>query len=176
MRKFANITAAAAVVITSVGLAATPADARGRHGGWGYRDRDRISTGEVIGGLLILGTIFAIADSASKNKEKRREQPYEPPYQDDEYRQVPRYDAAPNDTAPSGPYGASEAEARAADACSWAVEAEMGDDARVDRVDSPQPSNGGWYVTGVASRLGGQSQSFACDYRGGRVIDVRFAG
>ena len=175
MRRFANIAAAAAVVITSVGLAATPADARGRHGGWGYRDRDRISTGEVIGGLLILGTIFAIADSANKNKEQRREPRYDPPYQDDnDYRAVPRTETDPNDTAPAGPYGASEAEGRAADACSWAVEAEMGDDARVDRVDSPQASNGGWYVTGVASRYGGETRSFGCSYRGGRVVDVTF--
>lgn len=176
MRRFTSFTAAAAVVITSVGLSAVPAEARGRHGGWGHRDRDNISAGEVVGGLLILGTIFAIADAASKDKQQRREQQYEPPNQDDSYREVPRYepengaDAAP----PAGAYGSGEAEARAADACSWAVEGELGGDARVDRVDSPQPSNGGWYVTGIASRLGGETQSFGCRYSNGRVTDVSF--
>jgi hypothetical protein len=177
MRRFTSFTAAAAVVITSVGLSAVPAEARGRHGGWGHRDRDNISAGEVVGGLLILGTIFAIADAASKDKQQRPEQQYEPPYQDDDnYREVPRYESGNDAPAPTGAYGRGEAEARAADACSWAVEAEMGEDARVDRVDSPQPSNGGWYVTGIASRLGGETQSFGCSYSNGRVTDVSFGG
>ena len=65
MRKFTTLATASAIVLTS--LTAVPAEARGRHhGGWGYRDRDHISTGEVIGGLLILGTIAAIASAASK--------------------------------------------------------------------------------------------------------------
>lgn len=173
---FTSFTAAAAVVLTSIGLSAVPAEARSRHGGWGHRDRDHISTGEVIGGLFVLGTIAAIVGAASKDKAERRDQRYEPPYQDGDYREVPRYE--PEDRgdapAPAGSYGSSEAEARAADACSWAVEAEMGDDARVDRVDGVEPNNGGWYVTGIASRFGGQARSFGCSYRGGRVVDVSF--
>jgi len=191
MRRLTSFTAAAAVVLTSIGLAATPAEARSRHGGWGHRDRDRISTGEVLGGLFVIGAIAAIASAASKDKPERRDRDdrYEPPYERDDYRQVPRYEPEPGDTTPpagpygngdnafpTGAYGGGEAEARAADACSWAVEAEMGDDARVDRVDNPQPSDGGWYVTGLASRLGGATQSFGCSFRGGRVVDVRFGG
>ena len=50
MRKLTSLTTAAAIVLTSVGLSAVPAEARGRHhGGWGYRDRDNISTGGVLG-------------------------------------------------------------------------------------------------------------------------------
>ncbi|MBU0865450.1 MAG: hypothetical protein KJ789_12260 [Alphaproteobacteria bacterium] len=91
--------------------------------------------------------------------------------------QVPRYEPDvqnENDITP-GAYGRGEAEGRAADACSWAVEGEMGDDARVDSITGTEANNGGWYVTGTASRLGGEVRSFGCSYRGGRVVDVNFS-
>ncbi len=72
MRKFTSFAAAAAVVLTSVGVSVTPAEARSRHGGWGYRHHDRVSTGDVLGGLLIIGTIAAIASAASKDKQRAR--------------------------------------------------------------------------------------------------------
>src|SRR5690606_943883 len=99
---------------------------------------------------------------------------YDPPWRDDEYREVPRYDPENRPEPAPGAYGGGEAEARAADACSWAVEGEMGGDARVDSVTGPEPNNGGWYVTGPASRLGGEVRSFGCSYRNGRVVDVNF--
>lgn len=175
MRKLTSLATAAAIVLTSVGLSAVPAEARGRHGGWGYRHHDRISTGDVLGGLLIIGTIAAIASAASKDKRERApDYRYEPPYRDDERQEVPRYGPdAQNDIAP-GAYGRGEAEGRAADACSWAVEGEMGDDARVDSITGTEPNNGGWYVTGTASRLGGEVRSFGCSYQNGRVVDVNF--
>lgn len=178
MRKLTGFTTAAAIVLTSVGLGAVPAEARGRHGGWGHggwghRDRDNISAGDVLGGLLVIGTIAAIASSVSKDKKRDRapDYRYDPPYRDDDYREVPRYEP---DASPSGAYGGGEAEARASDACGWAVEAEMGDDARVDSITDTQPNNGGWYVTGTASRAGGDTRSFGCSYRNGRVVDVSF--
>lgn len=174
MRKLTSLAAAAAVVITSVGFSATPAEARSRHGGWGYRHHDRVSTGDVLGGLLIIGTIAAIASAASKDKSDRRDDRYEPPYRDNDYREVPRYEPEDQGEPQPGAYGRGEAEARAADACTWAVEGEMGDDARVDSIGSTEPSDGGWYVTGTASRLDGETQSFGCSYRNGRVVDVRF--
>lgn len=171
MRRFTSL-AAAAVVVTSVGLAATPAEARWRHGDWGYRDRDRISAGEVIGGLLVIGTIAAIASAASKDKRDRApDYRYDPPYRDNDDREVPRYEP---ETRPGSTYGRGEAEGRAADACSWAVESEMGDDARVDSITGTERSGSGWYVTGTASRLGGEVRSFGCSYRNGRVVDVSF--
>ncbi|MBE1527513.1 hypothetical protein GGC65_001969 [Sphingopyxis sp. OAS728] len=175
MRKLTGFTTAAAIVLTSVGLGAVPAEARGRHHGWGYRDRDHLSTGEVLGGLFVIGAIAAIASSASKTKRERApDYRYEPPYRDDERQEVPRYEPdAPNDVTP-GAYGRGEAEGRAADACSWAVEGEMGDDARVDSITGTEANNGGWYVTGTASRLGGEVRSFGCSYRNGRVVDVNF--
>lgn len=174
MRKLTSLTTAVAVVLTTIGFSATPAEARGRHGGWGYRHHDRISTGDVLGGLLIIGTIAAIAGAASKDKRERNDR-YDPPYRDQEYRDVPQYQPETSDEAPaSGAYGAGEAKARAADACSWAVEGEMGEDARVDDITGTEPNNGGWYVTGTASRLGGDVRSFGCSYRNGRVVDVSF--
>ena len=185
-RKFTSLATATAIVLTS--LAAVPAEARGRygHGGWGYRDRDHVSAGEVVGGLLILGTIAAVVGAASKDKaDQRRDYPYEPPYRE-QRQDAPNYeprgdvDAQPygdgTDAQPAGdqPYGKGEAEARASDACSWAVEGEMGDDARVDSITGTEPNNGGWYVTGTASRLGGEVKSFGCSYRNGRVTDVNF--
>lgn len=175
MRKLTSFTTAAAIVLTSVGFSAVPAEARGRHhGGWGYRDRDNISTGDVLGGLLIIGTIAAIASSVSKDKRERApDYRYDPPYRADQH-DTPRYEPdVQNDTVPSA-YNRGEAESRAADACGWAVEAEMGEDARVDSITDTEANNGGWYVTGTASRLGGEVRSFGCSYRNGRVVDVSF--
>lgn len=178
MYRLTSLTTAAAIVLTSV--VATPAEARGRYGGWGPRHHDRVGAGDVIGGLLIVGTIAAIASAASKDRTNRRDRNdrYDPPYRDNDdrpdYREVPRYEPDARADAAPGPYGRGEAEARAADACSWAVEGEMGDDGRVDNVTETRPDNGGWYVTGTASRLGGEVRSFGCSYRNGRVVDVRF--
>ena len=180
MRKFTCLAAAAAVVVTSVGISAVPAEARSRHGGWGYRHHDRVSTGDVLGGLLIIGTIAAIASAASKDRRARApDYRYEPPYRDNQ-----RYDERERDYVPpvedpaddsdARAYGTGDVQSRAADACSWAVEAEMGDDARVDRIDGTEANNGGWYVTGTASRLGGEIRSFGCSYRNGRVVNVNF--
>ncbi len=180
MRKFTSLAAAAAVVITSVGFSAVPAEARSRHGGWGHRHHDRVSAGDVLGGLLIIGTIAAIASAASKDKRERApDYRYDPPYRDDQ-----RYEQRDSDYVPpvddrrgddgAAVYDNGDVQRRAADACSWAVEAEMGDDARVDRIDGTEANNGGWYVTGTASRLGGEVRSFGCSYRNGRVVDVSF--
>ncbi|MBO9697765.1 MAG: hypothetical protein J7499_16345 [Sphingopyxis sp.] len=176
MCKLTGFTTAAAIVLTSVGLSAVPAEARGRHyGGWGYRDRDHISAGEVLGGLFVIGAIAAIASSASKDKRERApDYRYEPPYRNDERQEMPRYEPEAEGDITPGAYGRGEAESRAADACSWAVEGEMGDDARVDSITGTEANNGGWYVTGTASRLGGEVKSFGCSYRNGRVVDVSF--
>ena len=185
-RKVTGLATATAILLSS--LAAAPAEARGRygHGGWGYRDRDHISAGEVVGGLLILGTIAAVVGAASKDSDRNRAErrdrdyPYEPPYREPR-QDAPNYEPRAADEAQSygkgtaeQPYGKGEAEARASDACSWAVEGELGDDARVDSITGTEPNNGGWYVTGTASRLGGEVRSFGCSYRAGRVVDVSF--
>ena len=177
MRKITSIAAAGAVVLTSIGLAAAPADARGRHGGWGYRHHDRIDAGDVIGGLLVIGAIAAIATAASKDSRDRRdrERRPEPPYRDEDRRDAPSY--RPQDSRNAYPGAAAyrgEAEARATDACSWAAEGELGDDARVDSITDARRDGNGWYVAGTVSRPGGDWRDFDCRYRNGRVVDVRF--
>lgn len=177
MRKLTSFATAAAVIISAVGIGATPAEARGRHGGWGYPHRDRVSAGEVVGGLLILGTIAMIADAASKDRQARdRDYRYVPPYPDQSYPDTDRQggpDYQPRPNANGAPYGASEGEARAADACSWAAEGALGDDARVDNISATEPRNGGWHVSGTVSRGDGAASTFECSYRGGRVVDIR---
>jgi hypothetical protein len=172
MRKFSGACAAAAVVLSSVGLSATPAEARHRHGGWGHRHHDRIDAGDVIGGLLIIGTIAAIASAASKDRRDRDER-YDPPYREQDRRAVPNYDPGDDDDAPQTvAYGRGEAEARAADACSWAVEGEMGGDARVDDISETRADGDSWHVAGTASDGGGDVRRFECSFREGRVVDV----
>lgn len=177
MRKFSGVCAAAAVVLSSVSLSAVPAEARHRHGGWGHRHHDRIDAGDVIGGLLIIGTIAAIASAASKDRRDRRDRDerYDPPYREQDRRAVPNDDPGDDDDAPQpGAYGRGESEARAADACSWAVEGEMGGNARVDNIGETRADGDGWYVTGTASGGDGEARSFGCSFREGRVIDVSF--
>ena len=174
MRKLTGLTTAAAVLFTTIGLSATPAEARGRHGGWGYRHHDRVDAGDVIGGLFVIGAIAAIASAVSKDKRDGDDR-YEPPYRD-EPRDEPYYEPQPQEVRPvdGGAYGSGEAEARASDACSWAAEGEMGDGARVDSITEARPNDGGWYVTGTVSAQDGPVRSFGCSYRGGRVVDVSF--
>ncbi|MBB5707778.1 hypothetical protein [Sphingopyxis panaciterrulae] len=175
MRKWTSLTTAAAVILTSVGLSATPAEARGRHhGGWGHRHHDGIDAGDVIGGLFVIGAIAAIAGAASKNR-RDGDYRYEPPYpdepRDDGYYVDPPRDARPYD----GAYGGGETEQRAADACSWAAEGELGDGARVESITGTRPDQGyGWYVAGTVARPGEPLRSFGCTYRNGRATDVRF--
>lgn len=176
LRSLTSLTAAA-VVITSIGLTATPAEARHRHGGWGHRHHDRVDAGDVIGGLLVIGSIAAIASSVSKDKRKRGDR-YEPPYRRDRDNrddwQYDRDDRRDRDDEARSDGSRSDSETRAADACGWAVESDLGDDARIERVDRPTPSGSGWYVTGTASNASGDLRSFGCTYSGGRVTDVRF--
>ena len=177
MRKFSGVCAAAAVVLSSVSLSAVPAEARHRHGGWGHRHHDRIDAGDVIGGLLIIGTIAAIASAASKDRRDRRDRDerYDPPYREQDRRAVSNDDPGDDDDAPQpGAYGRGEAEARATDACSWAVEGEMGGNARVDDIGETRADGDGWYVTGTASDGDGEARSFGCSFREGRVVDVSF--
>ncbi|HRE33853.1 MAG TPA: hypothetical protein PK217_02135, partial [Sphingopyxis terrae] len=85
-----------------------------------------------------------------------------------------RDDRGPDGYGTGDAYRGGEIEQRAADACGWAAEGEMGDDARVESITDTRPANGGdgWYVTGNISRPGGELHSFGCSYRGGRVVDV----
>jgi hypothetical protein len=179
MRKLTCFSTAAAVLITSVGLSATSAEARGRHGGWGHRHHDRIGTGDVIGGILILGTIAAIVGAASKSQDRSRrdrdypDYRYDPPYRVDNRRDG-QYQRPDTQAVPADYPGDDDVQSRANDACSWAVEGDLGDDARVDTITGTQRNGDGWYVTGTASRGDEAVRSFGCTYQQGRVVDVNY--
>ena len=125
----------------------TPADeAFDNHRRWRrYRDRGGIDGGDLLGGLLVLGGIAAVAGAIKKDKQERRERtqgsdyPYpERPY---DYRQGERaYDER----------GSARELDRAVEACS----AEAGRAGRVDRIYDVDKIDGEWRVRG--------------DYQGGR--------
>jgi len=166
--------------IAMVGAGIAPAAARdhGRHG-WGgyghhrhYRHRDGLDAGDVIGIAVLIGSVAAIANAASKDKD-RRVPDARAPYPDDRSSDR-REDAQP----------ASNEDA-AIDACITAVrdEAERsGDYAEIVDVERPRArGDGDWDVEGrVEQRRSyrdpdGQTRRFSCDVQGGRVADVRLS-
>jgi hypothetical protein len=164
----------AAVLASSVMTAIAPAEARHRH----YRHRDRVDAGDVIAGIFLIGAIAAIADSAGKAKQRDRDRDRD--RRDDDYRyERPQgdYRAAPErERDRAWTPGGNPAEARAADACSWAAEGELGDTARVGQIDAVTRDGDGWRVTGNVAAPDIMPRDFACTYRGGRVVDVDFTG
>lgn len=160
--------AGAAALASSVIVAIAPAEARHRRH---WHHRDRVDAGDVIAGIFLIGAIAAIADSAGKSRERDRDRRgddyrYEPQPRDDEYRSVPEQNE--RQWVP----GNNSAETRAAEACSWAAEGDLGDDARVGQIDDVVAEDRGWRVTGTVAAPGTMPREFACTYRGGRVVEV----
>ena len=117
---------------------------RGRH----HRHRGRTTAGDVLAGVLILGTIAAVANAASKANQRPR-YPDRYPYPD------PR-----NDYRPQGLEGA-------ADLCLREVER----NARAREVTRVERSASGWLVTGQMA----DGEAFSCSIGAdGRIeaIDV----
>ncbi len=147
----------------------------GRYGG--YRHRDRVDAGDVLAGILIIGTIAAVADAASKSSNRSRER-------DDDYRRdnrrsrddYPRYQGRYDDqpSAYGQGYGQSNEIDRAARLCLDEAGREAarrdGDRAPADgRINSVTARGEGWDVTGVVSNYG-----FSCATTGdGRIDYVR---
>ena len=111
--------------------AATNADGYRR-----WRHRDRVDAGDVIAGVLVLGTIAAVASAASKAKQDRTYRyPQRYPYPDRpyDYRSRPldsRYDGRGLDGA--------------VDTCVREVER----NGAVDAVDRAERTGTGWHVSG----------------------------
>jgi hypothetical protein len=171
MKPFVVQLAGAAALASSLLVAVAPAEAKHRRH---WHHRDRVDAGDVIAGIFLIGAIAAIADSAGKSKERERERRdddyrYDPQPRDGDYRSA-REPQRERQWAPGG----NNAETRAVDACSWAAEGELGDDARVGRIDDVTADGNGWRVTGTVAAPDVMPRDFACSYRGGRVVDVTF--
>lgn len=170
MNRFIVQLAGAAVLASSVVLAIAPAEARHRRH---WHHRDRVDAGDVIAGIFLIGAIAAIADSAGKSRDRDRDRRnedyrYEPQPRDEDYRGAPQRDD--RQWVP----GSNSAETRAVDACSWAAEGDLGEDARVGQIDDVVEQDRGWRVTGNVAAPGSMPRDFACTYRSGRVVDVTF--
>jgi hypothetical protein len=170
MPRFAAKIVGAAVLASSLAVAVVPAEARSkRH--W-HRHHDRIDGGDILAGIVLIGAIAAIAGSGKKDREAERD------YRDYRYDQPDEgrdYRAAP-DGAQGGQWvpGSNSAEARAVDACSWAAEGELGENARVGAVDGVTRVGDGWRVTGSVAAPEMMPRDFACTYRNGRAVSVTF--
>ncbi|WP_095011807.1 hypothetical protein [Tsuneonella mangrovi] len=122
------------------------------YGRWGHRHHDRIDAGDVIGGLLAVGIVAAIATSignSSKNKD-RPNNDYRYPdnrYPDD---RTPEYRSQPD----SQRYDSGNGLSQAIDTCTGTVNR----DGVVDSVDSASRNGEGWVVEGRL-RTGG---TFTC--------------
>lgn len=114
----------------------------------------------MLAGVLILGTIAAVANAASRNSQ-RRAYPYpDRPYPDRPYPDRP-YDYRADNDRDQRPRGLDSA----ADMCLREVER----DARVREVTSVQRNAGGWYVTGSLASGTGFACSIGADGRIDRV-------
>lgn len=159
----ASLLATPAAAIERPGHAPTAVEAAAHYGpGWGWgggyrhhRHRNRTSAGDVLAGVLIIGTIAAIANAASRANE-RRGYPYPEryPYPDrrGDYR----------DRAPQGIDGA-------ADLCLREIER----DARVREVTRVERTAAGWTVSGDMADGAGFTCSIGPD---GRIDDVTIGG
>ncbi|QYU70374.1 hypothetical protein J4558_09755 [Leptolyngbya sp. 15MV] len=120
-----------------------------------YRHRDRVSTGDVLAGVLIIGGIAAVASAASRSSRERDDYRYR------DYRTD--YRPYRGDSRSSDPRGIDNA----VRLCVNEVER----DARVDTVDGVERTGAGWRVTGslfdgagFTCRIGGNGRIEAVDF------------
>lgn len=182
MAQYRNRFASATALVAALSMAAIPAAAaelpRGasitpgmvydgdaenasRHRWRGNRGHRGPRTGDVIAGILVLGTIAAIAGSASKKNERERVERYpsRTPYPEDR-----RYREPQRGRADSSGLG------RAVDMCVGEVERMR---ESVGSVDSASRRGDGWHVGGEL-RTG---NAFTCRIdNDGRVSDIQFGG
>ena len=118
--------------------------------------RDRVDAGDVLAGVLILGTVAAIASAASKDRDREERVP-PPPYRDDSY-------GYQSNTYERDGRGLD----RAVDMC--VDEIERGQD-RVAGVDGANRTGDGWTVSGGLE--GGAGFTCRIDNMGRiRAIDI----
>ncbi len=112
----------------------------GYGGGWGRHHDRGIDAGDVIGGLLVIGVIAAIATAASKSKKDRQEGDYRYPDQSN-----PRYGNRSSQDSGGRDYGRLNSIDAAVDTC--VNEIERGAD-KVGSVDGVDRDGQGWKVAG----------------------------
>jgi hypothetical protein len=158
-----------------VSLAAPPAMANHRNwGGWGgHRHRDRVDTGDVLAGILILGGIAAVASAASNAKKKNKPRDEDYRYPDNDYPQRERssggYAEDDRDERPAGRTSNTGIDG-AIDRCMDEVSRGS---TKIDEVDSVNRDGDGWRVQG---RTSGDGQ-FSCSIDGdGRIRNVSIDG
>lgn len=178
--KLAGAVALSALVLVS----ASPAAARGYDGRWGrYHPRGHDNSGAVIGAILGVGILAAIASSAAKSRDDRN-RGYDPQYDNRSYDDGSYgYDNG----ATSGAYSDSASladENAAVDACAIAARDEAsrnGNFAEVRDITGTRPFGNGWDVTGTVSERAGyragdsRLRSFRCIWDDGRVEGVSFS-
>lgn len=187
---FTGFTPAMAAPVSTVGTISQPIDMnslawspeaekaerwrsnRGYRGYRGYRNRrGRVSGGDVVAGILILGGIAAIAGAASKNNRDRRTDNRD--YRDRDYRNRDyrnddrRYDNRSNEQSSRGT-GTMD---QAINACSNAAEVQSGNNVRVSEIRAVARDGAGWRVEGNLS--GGKNDNFLCGATGSRVDYVQ---
>jgi hypothetical protein len=178
LKKSRIATVFASLAIAS--LAAPPAMANHRNwggwGGWGghHRHRDRIDTGDVIAGILIIGGIAAVATAASNaNKNKRRDRDYRYPDNDNPQRErsggYANDDRDDRDDRQDG----SEADSKIDGAINRCMDEVSRGSTRIDEVDSVNRDGDGWRVQGRTS--GGGQFTCAID-SDGRIRNVSIDG
>ena len=137
------------------------------NGGWGRRHNDGIDGGDVLAGVLVLGTIAAIASAASKNSRDKREQDVRRQGDDSwRYGDDTRNDSRPADMNRPSDLGRSVSLDTAVDTC--VADVERGSN-RVDTVDNVNRQGDGWRVEGRTQ--GGASWNCSVD-ASGRVKGV----
>jgi hypothetical protein len=163
-------------------ISASPALAQRWGGGWGggYGQRDHHDdTGWIVGGIIGIGMIAAIASAASKSKRDNQARYPERDYRNDDYRgDGYRGGGYANDRDYRGDNGYRSNSTRsssrgidgAVDSCVNDVERGS---SRVDTVDSVDRDGEGWRITGRMS--GGREFACATD-RDGRIRSVTVDG
>lgn len=137
------------------------------NGGWGRRHHDGIDGGDVLAGVLVLGTIAAIASAASKNSRGNRDQDVRRSGDDSwRYGDERRDDSRPADMGRRSDMGRGVSLDTAVDTC--VADVERGTN-RVDTVDNVNRQGDGWRVEGRTQ--GGASWNCSVD-ASGRVKGV----
>ncbi len=176
MKILGSRTAALLASAAALSMVATPAMAQGwgggYGGGWGHREHHDDTGAWVVGGIIGIGMIAAIASAASKSKRDREARYPDRDYredgnQGDGYRYGDNRDSRNDSYGGNGRGNGNGSSSRGIDSAvdNCVNEVERGS-IRVDTVDSVNRDGDGWRITGRIS--GGRDFTCTTD-RDGRV-------